>query len=48
MNDADINKLFNKYDHSVGSILNHFKRQTKESDMTAEDLIEVEEIEDMN
>ena len=32
-------KLFDKYGHSVGRIFNHFKRQTKEEDDTAEDLI---------
>ena len=32
----------------MGRIFNYFKRQAKEEDITTEELIEVDEIEDMN
>jgi len=35
MDNALANELLDKYGHSVGSILNHFKKQAKEEDMTA-------------
>ena len=48
MNSKAAGKLFAEYEHSVGRIFNYFKRQAKQEDITAEELVEVAEIEDMN